>query len=466
MITTLAVTAILPLLRDVIKAQVLSKLGPTAAQPGAVGAEVRACLECISISQVFDIEGLWEVITELEMPPSPPEQPVDREAGGGGGTSRSTSADEKGPAVEKDFSKTLPPAQSDQIPPQPQPAPAPPLPLSPLPLPSISPRKRPRARDKMDEIGDSEDEGEELSLASSSSSPLSPPPPSPPAIAAEPLPQPQPHPQPQPEPEPEPGEGQKEKQQKEAKGEPQPNSHIPDIILITHFSNLLTTLFTQRDKTGAHAILNLLSSHLRYLARASSSSRPGPLIMLLNSTSPSPSPNLNTNTTTNPNNPQYQGPPQPPQPEERGPMNHHRPLDPTLRSIFNPPDHSTASTSGGMTAARRNKPAYGATFAQFLDLHLLCTRVPRGRADAEALVAPGPGVGMAGVRYAWVVEVLLDEVGVWEWRDGGGRVDGEKEVRWSRRCREQMWGAVDVRDGTRVVDVVLRGLGAGVGTRN
>ncbi|EMR69658.1 putative fasciclin domain family protein [Eutypa lata UCREL1] len=88
-ITTLAVTAILPLLRDVIKAQVLSKLGPTAALPGAVGAEVRACLECISISQVFDIEGLWEVITELEMPPSPPEQPVDREAGGGGARQQS-----------------------------------------------------------------------------------------------------------------------------------------------------------------------------------------------------------------------------------------------------------------------------------------------------------------------------------------------------------------------------------------
>lgn len=98
--------------------------------------------------------------------------------------------------------------------------------------------------------------------------------------------------------------------------------------------------------------------------------------------------------------------------------------------------------------------------------------MPRGRADAEALVAPGPGVGMAGVRYAWVVEVLLDEVGVWEWRDGvegedgDGNGDGGEEVRWSRRCREQMWGAVDVRDGTRVVDVVLKGVGAGVGTRN
>ncbi|CRK26902.1 hypothetical protein BN1708_000688 [Verticillium longisporum] len=74
-------------------------------------------------------------------------------------------------------------------------------------------------------------------------------------------------------------------------------------------------------------------------------------------------------------------------------------------------------------------------FAQTLDLHLLCTRVPRSAEDAERIFGDAPG----DARFVWVVEVLLDEIGVW----GQGK--------GPRRSREQRWGAVDVVGGS-VVD--------------
>ena len=41
---------------------------------GAVEARVRSCLERVSVSRVFDLEGLWEVLGELEMASgTPPE---------------------------------------------------------------------------------------------------------------------------------------------------------------------------------------------------------------------------------------------------------------------------------------------------------------------------------------------------------------------------------------------------------
>ena len=103
-----------------------------------------------------------------------------------------------------------------------------------------------------------------------------------------------------------------------------------------------------------------------------------------------------------------------------------------------------------MALSKKNKPSFGLTFSQFLDLHLLCTRLPKTRADAEAVLAPAAGAaagdyaattGSGKTRYAWIVEVLLDETGFWT--PSGKRVD-----------REQRWGAVDVKDGVRTVDAV------------
>ncbi|KAK9416695.1 hypothetical protein SUNI508_09605 [Seiridium unicorne] len=378
-ITTLAAPAILPTLRDVIKAQVQSKLGGGHA---GINAQVRQCLECISVSRVFDIEGLWEVLSELEFesPTLTPKEEVE------------------GPGDE------VPPALAEE--PDSSPLSSPPSSLPSSPVTELPPLRA--GRIERTEIMDSEDEGGLSSVPSSSPAPpdpVRPPTREPESTSSPPM-------------------------SKQSVHEPQKDPpNIPGIILITHFSTLLNALFTQRDKTSSHTILQLLSSHLRYLSRSS-----GSLVVLLNSTSNPPS-------STVANLPSKTGPTAPGPPGTRP---SERPLNPTLQSIFNPPPPTHLGYgSSSMTLSRRNKPAFGLTFAQFLDLHLLCTRLPKTPADAEALSAPDTGSAAAGamrkVKYAWIVEVLLDETG---FRDTAGKsID-----------REQRWGAVDIRDGAKIVD--------------
>lgn len=218
------------------------------------------------------------------------------------------------------------------------------------------------------------------------------------------------------------------------------NTGPPDIIIISHMSTLLSSLFHQREKAAAHEMLQLLASHLRYLTRAPEHN--GPLIMILNSTTSTSSTTSETPLTTHRD---HDAPPAPSRTERRA-----TPLDPTLRSIFNPPPPRASGLSyDAPQSARRNKPSFGLVFTQMLDVHLLCTRLPRTRADAEALYGLTSPLGVRrAVGYAWVVEVLLDEAGIWE---GGGRVlEGRP-----RRSREQRWGAVRVRRdrfGLRMVD--------------
>ncbi|KAI1417300.1 hypothetical protein F5Y13DRAFT_152433 [Hypoxylon sp. FL1857] len=458
-ITTLPTTAILPTLRDVIRAQVQAKLGPAANYRQAeVHAEVRRCLEQISVSRVFDVEGLWEVLSELETPLSPPPPAVEPSEGL-----------KKGDEIRTRNEKAAPekPGTPGQPPERPTEEGNDTAAKNPV-LPSL------RAPPEIErtEVGDSEeDEDEELSLASSLSPPREQamsPQPQPPQLPSS-----SPHALPPAAP-PVPTASTPPTVSKSAR-EQDDSSHIPDLILITHFSSLLTNLFTRSadNKTSAHTTLQLLSSHLRYLARSSS----GPLIMLLNTTTSTASSssstssiatttvntgNINTTTTTTTTSATTSKP---------------RPLEPTLRSIFNSAPPLVARGAGGSGEARRqNKPAFGATFAQFLDLHLLCTRVPRTRADAEALFGPTSAANDA-VKYCWAVEVLLDELGVWEWDDEKQDNDDDAAVqggvgskgrgkdgntlaqnrRWARKSREQRWGAVDVRGSVRLVDAFQGG---------
>lgn len=101
-------------------------------------------------------------------------------------------------------------------------------------------------------------------------------------------------------------------------------------------------------------------------------------------------------------------PPPPPNPAEQ----FKKGVGPTLKSIF---------TAGPIGA---QKPAFGEFFAGLVDLHLLCTRVLRSKGGGNV----------------WVVEVLLDKVGVYEFEEGGEVV--------TRRCREQRWTAVEVEGGS------------------
>ncbi|KAI8214699.1 hypothetical protein K4K53_000660 [Colletotrichum sp. SAR 10_77] len=434
--------AILPALRDAVKAELAAR--------GVAGAEVRgrlvSCLERVSITRVFDLEGLWEVLGDLDIPPESP------------GSEAASLVPE--PEEDPEVLLASQGQQEEVASPEPER----------ITLPDLKPvYESPQRRPVRTEIADSEEEDdisdgddgdvsdgkdndinedkddEAPAPSSSELSDLSPPPSSMASMLATPDPVVVPedkeesdchddpgakHEEKPPTPRKQPAEDQSRSRspRREAKPEfPAP----PDIILITHFSTLMTALFTGRDRASAHDGLQSLSAFLRYLSRSLSSS---PLIMLLNSTSSSKSKTL----TEPPPMPPSEAPP----PDERSSSGGSKPLAATLRSVFNPPQLDIPGYAGH-AAARRNKPTFGLVFAQLLDLHLLCTKVPRTREDAERLYAPPArdDGGGGGVRYTWVVEVLLDELGVWE----------EGAAPGVRRCREQRWTAVDVRAG-RVVD--------------
>ncbi|KAI3327013.1 hypothetical protein HD806DRAFT_379933 [Xylariaceae sp. AK1471] len=470
-ITTLPVTTVLPTLRDVIRSQVQLKLGP---RNSGVDAELRRCLEAISISRVFDIEGLWEVLGELEAqaelnirhkdseeketmsPHVPDENRQGVRVSGAGSATRSGVDENKDDEVAAETGDgEIQKQPNDLVPLRPDPGPmvSSSGPVTELPPLRIGPELRPLVRKS--EILDSEDEEEFSSspLSSLNSSEFDPRSPSPAAQHSQPPADQNSHPTPFPIPAADP-----ESEIKTRKSESpasifaeDPYLLVPDIIAVTHFSSLLTTLFTHRDKTSAHTSLQLLSSHLRSLARSA-----GPLIMLLNTTT-SPATEASKSVSAAPK--AFTDPNRPAIPTDlEATTQQQRPLDTTLRSIFNPGPqihgHRIYRQGYGAAAAnltRRSKPSFGATFAQFLDLHLLCTKVPRTRDDAEAAIALG--AGSEDVKYAWVVEVLLDELGIWEWENGQKEKRREEEIRLPPRVnREQRWGAVDVRDGVRVVN--------------
>lgn len=430
-ITTLSAGALLPVLRDTFKAQLAAQKH----EPGKESELLKRFLERVSVSRVFDVSGLWEALGELEHlasndeapqePPGSSQQAVEEEAMAG---ARSASAEER---EEQRRANTAELSSS-------------PLSDPPSSLPDemefleAEPRRPPP--DERTEIADSEDEDDALT-------PLSPPrESSEPETAAHAVPQ-----------------ESSAKEMEASLDQPsikqpikQADSRHSDMILVTHMSTLLSSLFRQREKDTAHQMLQLLSSHLRYLTR--SPDHGGPLIMILNSTTNSQEAPAATSTKPDPGQGRPSPPPPPPPeaPDTRGP---NRPLDPTLRSIFNPPPLPATGLAYAHDTplSRRNKPSFGLIFTQMLDMHLLCTRVPRARADAEVLFAPrgqaagaGTGAGTTAVRYGWVVEVLLDEVGVWEG-------EGTRPLPWGtkRASREQRWGAVDVRrdgHGVMVVD--------------
>lgn len=240
---------------------------------------------------------------------------------------------------------------------------------------------------------------------------------------------------------------------------PVPKPTPPSLILITHTSTLLTTLFATHDTPTAHTKSHLLAARLRRIARSPTLGLP--LILLLNATAPyyfTPAPPPQP-----PPQPTSRPPPgsstiivpttmqqlsfssqqrQLPQPQTAARPEGHKPQpEASLRSIFGGIVYLPPLPGGGRRAMQRNRPSYGMVFARLVEVHLLCTRVARTRGDVE-LRRKG-----VGAECEWVVEVLGDEVGVFEM--GGGEKGG---VRW--RSREQSWGVVDVDGWGRVVDGV------------
>ncbi|KAG5975786.1 hypothetical protein E4U58_007326 [Claviceps cyperi] len=197
----------------------------------------------------------------------------------------------------------------------------------------------------------------------------------------------------------------------------------PSFILITHFSTLLSGLFAQRERQAAHSTVSLLNARLNYLSR---NLPPSPLIMILNSVTESPG-----MTTERPHRSRtrIQGDAKP----TKTKTTPSTALDPSLQSIFSAPPSLDIPGYYTGTLPRRLKPSFGLVFAQLLDLHLLCSRVARTRAH-DGLPGLQGGEGDAG-GVVTVVEVLMDEMGVWQGRRG------------VRPRREQRWTAVDVVKG-------------------
>ncbi|KAG6020949.1 hypothetical protein E4U19_006052 [Claviceps sp. Clav32 group G5] len=200
----------------------------------------------------------------------------------------------------------------------------------------------------------------------------------------------------------------------------------PSFILITHFSALLSGLFAQRERQAAHSTVSLLSARLNYLSR---NLPPNPLIMILNSVTESPG----ITTARRPHQPQTRI-----HDDSRPTKTKSHPsaaLDPSLQSIFSaPPPLDIPGYYYTGNLPRRLKPSFGLVFTQLLDLHLLCSRVARTRArDGLPGLQDGEEGDTGGV--VTVVEVLMDEIGVWQGRRG------------VRPRREQRWTAVDVVKG-------------------
>jgi len=324
-------------------------------------------LSTVQIVQVFDLRGVWEVVIDLQPDCSPASPSQHRKSG------------ELRPAPGARGSGSI--QQTKGIFSEAEPSP----------LPKRAPR---------DEIPDSEDEDSPFSSPEAEG--------------------------PAPNPDSDPNDAQKPIPQTEADSRTTPN-----IILITHFSTLLTTLFTHSEKAAAHNSLQRLSSHLRNLTRQIESD---PLVLITNTTasgsSTEASHNPNLAPTRRHEDSAYSSSPR--RLPSRVLHSSNKPLDPTLLSVFNrasPAPHG----SGSAAVSRKHKPSFGLVFTQFLDLHLLCTTLASTRADAES-----EAMGKRG-RRSWVVEVLLDEIGVWEGKTG------------RRKGREERWGAVDVREG-RIVD--------------
>ncbi|PNP50056.1 hypothetical protein THARTR1_09241 [Trichoderma harzianum] len=358
-------STIVVLLKNSITAELRAR-GITA--PGEIAAQGRECLDRILLSRVFDMDGLCEVLADLDNAVAP---------GAGEHVLNKPEGDDAQLTGEK---TTKAQAKVDDAP-------------------RDLGNDEPQSPSVVAEIQDSQDEDEALSPSQPSETP-----PQPEALhevqgnkAAT-----------SNEQSKQDSTGIKDTTTATANNNNNSTLATPDIILITHFSSLLTSFFTQRDKSVAHATLRLLASRLRRLSRTLPSN---PLILLINSTdSGAVSSTTTAAAAAHSSEPHSYDIPPPEKPATQKPS-----VDPTLRSIFNPASESSGHGHGHAGGYKPNKPTFGLVFTQVLDVHLLCTRAPR----------PGK---TSLPRSLTVVEVLLDDIGLWE---GKGGLRKRREQRWT-----------------------------------
>ncbi|PQE21274.1 fasciclin domain family protein [Rutstroemia sp. NJR-2017a WRK4] len=271
-------------------------------------------LDLVAISRVFDIEGLWEVLSEIAR------------------TTNQVNNDEA-----NEGSMNSPPWHEEPE--------------------AYNKEVQPRIRN---EIGDSEEEEEEEDLQSPS------PPPPPPKVVSK----------------------------------PQSTSidSGTELLVIDNIHHLISHLFTHSEKATAHNLLSLLSRIIHTLTHTQNL-----LTILHNSTISTISTKTNYPTSRRPAAP------------------------PTIQSIF--------------TASTHLKPSLGRIFDQFVDLHVMISRIPKYREDAEMAYAGGDG---REANECLIFEVLRDECPVSAGDRAAGRRFADREERWG--CFEIGTDGVQLRD--------------------
>ncbi|KAB8294752.1 hypothetical protein EYC80_006714 [Monilinia laxa] len=171
----------------------------------------------------------------------------------------------------------------------------------------------------------------------------------------------------------------------------------PEILIIDNMHYLISHLFTHSEKTSAHNLLCLLSRTLHTLTHTQN------ILTILHNSTISTKINFTKHGTRQP----------PP---------------PAIQSVFT----STAQ-----------KPSLGRIFDEFLDLHVMVSKVPKLREDAEVLYGQDENL-QNEVSHCLVFEVLRDECPVLGKDRALGRRFGD---------REQRWGLFEIGiEGTSLVD--------------
>ncbi|TEY73036.1 hypothetical protein BOTCAL_0084g00150 [Botryotinia calthae] len=166
----------------------------------------------------------------------------------------------------------------------------------------------------------------------------------------------------------------------------------PEILIIDSMHYLISHLFTHSEKVSAHNLLSLLSQTLHTLTHTQN------ILTILH----------NTTISTKANFTSQQLPRQPPPPP------------PTIQSIFSSPGQ---------------KPALGRIFDDFLNLHIMISKLPKKREDVEILSRRDDHTSHFGnenehVMYSFILEVLRDECPVLGGDRRLGRRFGDRDERW------------------------------------
>ncbi|KAM3075915.1 hypothetical protein ACMFMG_006571 [Clarireedia jacksonii] len=190
--------------------------------------------------------------------------------------------------------------------------------------------------------------------------------------------------------------------------EPASTSHTtsidtaPELLIIDNMHHLISHLFTHSEKNSAHNLLSLLSKTIHTLTHTQNL-----LTILHNST-------ISAKT------------------------NYSNSAPPTIQSIFTPSTHL--------------KPSLGRIFDQFVDLHVMISKVPKFREDAEMAYAGAAadqveireGGGSSKVNECLIFEVLRDECPVSEEDREAGRKFADREEKWG--CFEIGTDGLELRD--------------------